>query len=268
MSEEQTMDTTNEEEIIEPMPNFAAPGLQRAHNPSETDDDPRTRRRNAGRDSNKRLRDWIPRTRLGRMVLAGQVTTFEEALATRMPIREVEIIDALLPDLEEDIIKVNMVQRMTDSGRRVRFNVMACIGNKDGYIGLAMAKGKEVAPTIHKAIDAAKLSIISIQRGNGSWESSQGPGTSVPFKATGQAGSTRVTLMPAAKGKGLVIGEFGKRVLTLAGVTDVLSRTKGQTRTTINYAQATFNALVEMNRTRITDSQRARLYIHTGRLLE
>ena len=80
MSEEQTMDATNEEEIIEPMPNFAAPGLQRAHNPSETDDDPRTRRRNAGRDSNKRLRDWIPRTRLGRMVLAGQVTTFEEAL--------------------------------------------------------------------------------------------------------------------------------------------------------------------------------------------
>ena len=25
---------------------------------------------------------------------------------------------------------------MTDSGRRVRFNVMACVGNKDGYVGL------------------------------------------------------------------------------------------------------------------------------------
>ena len=84
----------------------------------------------------------------------------------------------------------------------------------------------------------------------------------------GQAGSTRVTLMPAPAGKGLVIGETGKRVLELAGVSDVLSRTKGQTRTTINYAAATFNALAEINRTRVNDSQRAELFIHKGRVLE
>ena len=88
------------------------------------------------------------------------------------------------------------------------------------------------------------------------------------FKVQGQAGSTRVTLMPAPAGKGLVIGETGKRVLTLAGVSDVLSRTKGQTRTTINYAAATFNALAAINRTRVSDVQRAELFIHKGRLLE
>ncbi len=73
--------------------------------------------------------------------------------------------------------------------------------------------------------------------------------------------------MPAPAGKGLVLGETGKRVLELAGITDVLSRTKGQTRTTINYAAATFNALAEINKTRVSDSQRANLYIHKGRLL-
>jgi small subunit ribosomal protein S5 len=74
--------------------------------------------------------------------------------------------------------------------------------------------------------------------------------------------------MPAAKGKGLVIGETGKRVLELAGVQDVLSRTNGQTRTTINFAAATFNALQAINTTRVTQTQREQLYIHTGRKLE
>ena len=158
-----------------------------------------------------------------------------------------------------------MVQRMTDSGRRVRFNVMACVGNRNGYVGLGMAKAKEVATAIRKAITAAKLNLISVQRGNGSWESSPGPGNTVPFKVNGRAASTRVTLMPAAKGKGLVIGQTGKSVLQLAGIEDVLSRTKGQTRTTINYAGATFNALKNINTTRVTNAQRENLYIHTGR---
>ena len=79
--------------------------------------------------------------------------------------------------------------------------------------------------------------------------------------------STRVTLMPAAAGKGLVIGETGKRVLQLAGVSDVLSRTSGQTRTTINYAAATFNALKALNTTRVTQEQRERLHITYGRAI-
>ncbi|MBT4919909.1 MAG: 30S ribosomal protein S5 [Euryarchaeota archaeon] len=214
------------------------------------------------------LRSWTPRTRLGNAVAAGQIITFEQALASNLPIREVEVVDALIPNLEDDIIKVNMVQRMTDSGRRVRFNVMACVGNKDGYVGLGMAKAKEVSQAIRKAITAAKLNIISVQRGNGSWESSSGPGTSVPFKINGRSASTRVTLMPAANGKGLVIGETGKKVLDLAGITDVLSRTKGQTRTTINYAAATFNALKNLNTTRLSKVQSEKLFINKGRMFE
>ena len=249
-----------EEEIIQ-----MAPGLMQALAPEETEDTgARPRRRNQD-DPMMALRKWEPKTRLGQMVMAGKVLTYEQALATGLPIREVEIVDALIPNLEDDVIKVNMVQRMTDSGRRVRFNVMACVGNRDGYVGLGMAKAKEVAAAIRKAIIAAKLNLISVQRGNGSWESSAGPGTSIPFKTQGRAASTRVTLMPAAKGKGLVIGETGKRVLDLAGISDVLSRTKGQTRTTINYAKATFNALVELNKIRFSEGDKRRLNIISGR---
>jgi len=246
-----------------------APGLQLAFNPQEATEEvmPR-RRRGAGQDPIAALRDWNPRTRLGRMVASGQVRSMEQALRTGLTIREVEIIDALLPNLEDDVLKVNMVQRMTDSGRRMRFSVMACVGNKDGYVGLAIAKGKEAATTITKAINRAKLNVIPVMRGNGSWESSSGGGRSIPLAVTGRSGSTRVTLSPAPSGKGLVIGEYGKRVLTLAGITDVISRSKGQTRTTINYAKATYNALAQLNKTRISDEQKERLFIAEGRLLE
>ena len=103
-----------------------APGLLQAFAPQEEapQDGPRRRRRR-GPDPLLALREWQPRTRLGQKVMAGEIVSYEQALASGLPIREVQVVDALLPGLEDDVIKVNMVQRMTDSGRRVRFNVMA-----------------------------------------------------------------------------------------------------------------------------------------------
>ena len=181
MSEETT-------DIVEEAPAIA-PGLALAMAEVE-ETSPRRRR---GPDPLAALRAWQPRTRLGRMVANGQILTYEEALKTGLPIREVEIVDALLPGLTDDVLAVNMIQRMTDSGRRVRFNVLCVVGNSDGYVGLAICKGKEVAQTIRKAIDKAKLNLIPVMRGNGSWESGGGPGTSVPLKITGRSGSTPVS---------------------------------------------------------------------------
>ncbi len=216
-------------------------------------------------EQNDILRKWEPRTRLGRLVRDGQVTSIDAALATRLPLREVQVVDLLMPELEDDIIKVNMVQRMTDSGRRVRFHVMACVGNRDGYVGIGIAKGKEVAPTIRKSISVAKLEIMRVMRGNGSWESGSGPAKSVPFAVTGRCGSTRVTLRPAPAGKGLVIGEIGRKVLDLAGIEDVWSQSRGQTRTRINFAQAVFNALKQLNATKLSPEHHDRLQITVGR---
>ena len=199
------------------------------------------------------------------MVMNGEILTYEQALSTGYPIREVEIVDALLPEIEDDVLSVNMIQRMTDSGRRVRFNVLCAVGNKDGYVGLSVCKGKEVASTIQKAITQAKLNLVPVIRGHGSWESAEGPGNSIPFKSTGRSGSTRVTLLPAPSGKGLVIGDYGRRVLTLAGVEDVWSRSSGQTRSTINFARATYNALEELSKTKVSQQVGERLHITIGR---
>jgi small subunit ribosomal protein S5 len=136
-----------------------------------------------------------------------------------------------------------MVQRMTDSGRRTKFRVTAVVGNRNGYVGIGTGKASQVAPAIQKAINDAKLNIFKVQRGCGSWECGCGGEHSLPFKVTGSCGSVRVMLIPGPKGLGIVAGDVAKRVIELAGVNDVWSFTKGQTKTTVNFAKATYEAL-------------------------
>ncbi|MCQ4335022.1 30S ribosomal protein S5, partial [Natronomonas sp. F2-12] len=64
---------------------------------------------------------WEPRTRLGRQVADGEITSMQEALQSGLPLKEPELVDQLLPGLEDEVLDINMVQRMTDSGRRVKF---------------------------------------------------------------------------------------------------------------------------------------------------
>jgi small subunit ribosomal protein S5 len=207
---------------------------------------------------------WEPRTRLGRLVQSGQITSMSDALATRLPLREAQVVDALLPGMEDEVLDVNMVQRMTDSGRRVRFSITVAVGNQNGFVGLGQFEGKEVGPSIRKAIDVAKLHIIEVRRGCGSWECGCYTPHSTPIEIVGRSGSTRVLLKPAPRGVGLATGNVAKHVLRLAGVKDVWGLTRGQSRTTVNYAKATYNALSNISSFRITDAQREKLKIRAG----
>jgi len=186
---------------------------------------------------------WVPKTKLGKLVYEGQVTTFDEALRSKLPIKESGIVDALLPDLDDEVLDINMVQRMTDSGRRVKFRAVVIVGNKDGYIGLGQGKENQVGPAIRKGIDAAKLNILKVQRGCGSWECGCGQEHSIPFEVMGKSGSVSVYLKPAPNGLGLAAGDTAKKVMEMAGIKDVWTRTSGNTRTTINFAKATYDAL-------------------------
>ncbi len=187
--------------------------------------------------------EWVPKTRLGKLVVEGKITSMGQALKGGLPLREVEIVDMLLPDLEDEVIDVNMVQRMTDSGRRTKFRVVVVVGNKNGYVGIGQAKDREVGMAIRKAVEKAKLNIIEVNRGCGSWECGCGTPHSLPFKVTGKCGSVRITLKPAPRGVGLAVGNVAKVVLRLAGIKDVWGFTKGETRTTINFAKAVYDAL-------------------------
>jgi small subunit ribosomal protein S5 len=211
---------------------------------------------------------WVPKTRLGSMVKDGEITTIKDALATGMKIREPEIVDVLLPNLDDEVLDVNMVQRMTDSGRRVRFAIMTVVGNGNGYVGLGKAKGKEVGPAIRKAIDDAKMNIIEIRRGCGSWECGCNTPHTLPFMVEGKSGSTKVVFRPAPRGVGLAVGDVAKHILRLSGIKDAWGFTRGQTRTTINYAKAVFQALHNTARLKTMDQQTKNLIIMSGAIEE
>jgi small subunit ribosomal protein S5 len=193
---------------------------------------------------------WIPLTGLGKAVASGQITSIDQVLESGKPIKEIEIVETFLPDLADEVLDITMVQRMTDSGRRVKFRTVVVVGNRNGYIGFGQGKDAQVGNAITKAIKDAKLNIIKVNRGCGSWECGCNLEHSIPVKVTGKAGSVRVTLKPAPQGIGLVTGDIAKKVLALAGIRDIWGFSSGETRTTINFAKATYNALMQTNMVR------------------
>jgi len=210
------------------------------------------------------LSQWNPKTKLGKMVLSGTVTTMGEAIASGLPIREPEIVDILLPETEDEVLDVNMVQRMTDSGRRVNFVITCVVGNKDGFVGLGRARGREVGPSIRRAIDNAKTNMIEVKRGCGSWECGCSRAHSLPFKVTGRSGSVEVALKPAPQGVGLAVGDIAKSILRLSGITDAWGFTKGHTKTTVNYALAAFDGLRKTAAVKVPGGLAERLKIRQG----
>lgn len=222
------------------------------------------KKRNTPQDKERQRMEWEPKTKLGKMVRKGEIKTMNEALKTGLPIRESEIVDLLIDEINDEVIDVNMVQRMTDSGRRVKFVITVAVGNNDGYVGFGQAKGKEVGSSIRKAIDNAKSNIMEIKRGCGSWECGCGKPHTVPFAISGKSGSVEITLKPAPRGIGLATGDVAKKILTLAGIEDCWAFTRGKTRTTVNYAKAVFEALRQNAEMRVLTSQIKKVGIVQG----
>ncbi|MEM2242764.1 MAG: 30S ribosomal protein S5, partial [Candidatus Bathyarchaeia archaeon] len=108
-------------------------------------------------DKPSSLEQWVPRTRLGKLVQEGKITSIEEVFTEGLPIREPQIVDVLLPDLQEEVININLVQKQTDAGERSRFKAIVAVGNRDGYLGLGAGKASQVRTAIEKAAMNARL---------------------------------------------------------------------------------------------------------------
>jgi small subunit ribosomal protein S5 len=189
---------------------------------------------------------WSPRTSIGIKVKNGEITTLEEILLSGRPILEPEIVDVLLPDMESETLQIKTTQRVTDSGKRVKFRVVSVIGDRKGHVGLGVGKSDELKPAMDYAIRDAKKHMISIRTGCGSWECKCSVKHSINSKSIGKEGSTLVTIKPAPRGLGLAANDVVKKVLGIAGVKDVWSATQGG-KNTYNTASATMRALDHLN---------------------
>lgn len=186
---------------------------------------------------------WVPRTHLGKLIQEGRINSIEEVFTEGLPIREPQIVDALIPDLQEEVININLVQKQTDAGEKSRFKAIVAVGNRDGYIGLGGGKASQVRTAIEKAAVNARLHIVPVRRGCGSWECGCGQAHSVPFQVEGKCGGVRLDIVPGPRGLGLVAGEVAKVILGLAGIKDCWTRSFGSTRTIPSFAYAVFDAL-------------------------
>lgn len=193
--------------------------------------------------SSAEVEEWKPRTRLGKMIFEGDITSMEEVFMEGLRIREPEIVDVLLPDLQEEVIDINLVQKQTDAGEKSRFKAIVAVGNRDGYVGLGGAKAKQVRTAIEKAAVDARLNITVVRQGCGSWECGCGKPHSLPFQVRAKCGGVEIVLIPGPRGLGLVASEAARIILRLAGVKDCWTRSYGSTRTVPSFAYAVFEAL-------------------------
>jgi len=201
--------------------------------------------------------EWVPKTTLGRMVLEGKITSIEQVFQNHYRITEPEIVDYLLPGLEQEVIDVKIVQRQTDAGEKTRFQAIVVVGNRDGYVGLGTGKAVHVVSAIEKAVRNAKLNIIQVRRGCGSWECGCGEPHSLVVATEGKWGSVRLQILPGPRGLGIVAGEVPKRILELAGVRDCWTRSFGETRTSLSFVGAAYMALRNTNKVVLPELWRA-----------
>lgn len=186
---------------------------------------------------------WIPKTKVGKFVQDGHIVSLEEIFTQGMKIMEPEIVDVLLPNLQQEVLGIQFVQKQTDAGERSRFKARVVVGNGEGYVGVGDGKARQVRTAIDKATIQAKLNIIPVRRGCGSWECGCNLPHSLPFEVKGKCGSVRIEIIPGPRGLGLVGGEIPKIILRMAGVKDCWTRTYGSTSTLASTAFAVYDGL-------------------------
>lgn len=226
---------------------------------------------------------WNPVSLVGKKVKSGEIGDIDELFNQGYKIMEAEIADKLVPGLEEELLMTGQAkgkfgggqrrvfkqtQKKTAEGNKIHFLTCAAVGNRNGYLGIGLGKSRETVPSREKARREAKLNLIRIRRGCGSWECSCRQPHSIPFAVEGRCGSSRITLIPAPRGKGLCIEKECATILTLAGIKDIWSKTTGQTSTKINLIQALVKALKKLSEMKIRPEDIRQLGIVEGRIKE
>ena len=133
------------------------------------------------------------------------------------------------------LIGVHRITKVVKGGRTLRFNAVVVVGNKNGVVAVGSGKAREVSEAIKKAESDAKKNFKNIAIDK----------TTLPHRAIGKFGSSKVLLLPAREGSGIIAGGSVKAVLELAGYKDVTAKCYGSTNGT-NVVKATMRAIVGM----------------------
>ncbi len=143
-----------------------------------------------------------------------------------------EELDRNEPQLVDKTIALNRVAKVVKGGRRFRFSALVVVGDGQGTIGVGLGKAKEVNEAIRKATERAKRELVKVPIVEGT----------IPHEVIGEMGSTKVLLMPASPGTGVIAGSTVRSVVESVGIHNVLTKIIGSSNHH-NVVKATINAL-------------------------
>jgi small subunit ribosomal protein S5 len=149
--------------------------------------------------------------------------------------RKMAKIDPSKLSLEETVVEVSRVSKVVKGGRRFSIRALVVVGDRNGHVGFGFGKASEYTEAIRKAVEDAKKHLVEIALA----------GTTIPFKVNETFGASRVLLIPAAPGTGVIAGGAVRAVVEAAGIRDILTKTLGSTNKA-NTVQACFNALQQL----------------------
>jgi small subunit ribosomal protein S5 len=147
----------------------------------------------------------------------------------------VPIEESLVVDCDDDVIAISRTAAVVKGGRRFSFNALSVVGNRNGLVGLGYAKAKEVPNAVEKSVKEGKKRLMRVVR----------QGDTIPHMVEGRFCATKVRLVPAAPGTGVIAGRSVRKVVELAGIKDVLTKTYGSTNP-LNVVKATMSALSQL----------------------
>jgi small subunit ribosomal protein S5 len=138
-------------------------------------------------------------------------------------------------ELEERIVQINRVAKVVKGGRRFSFSTVVVVGDGKGHVGVGMGKAGEVPEAIRKGVEAAKRNVIHVPL----------TGTTIPHEVETVFSASKIRLIPAAPGTGVIAGRGVRPVVEAAGIKDLLSKSYGSNNP-VNVVKAAFQALTEL----------------------
>src|SRR6201991_2785097 len=132
----------------------------------------------------------------------------------------------------EKLVAVNRTAKVVKGGRQFGFTALTVVGDGAGRVGFGFGKAREVPVAISKAMAQARKNMVNVSLRN----------DTLHYAIRGTHGATRVFMLPASEGTGVIAGGGMRAVLECAGVRNVLAKSYGS-RNPINVVRATVNAL-------------------------
>lgn len=140
-------------------------------------------------------------------------------------------------EVQDRVVNIGRVVKVVKGGRRFSFNALVVSGDGAGTVGYGLGKASEVPAAISKAASAARSNMMKV---------SMTESGTLPFPINSKYSASKVMMLPAKKGAGLIAGGCVRAVMELAGFQDAVTKCHGSSNPH-NLLKAVFKGLQHLS---------------------